>query len=192
MSEGHKFNSAHAARLNDPERLKTLPPEVLWRRLGPSEPRVIVDLGPGAGLITSAFARLAPESTIYAADISAEMLGYLAEHLDGDLVHRVVPILASETRVPLADGLADAVTMVALYHELADPAGTLSDAFRMLAPGGRLLIVDWVKERTESGPPYEHRVSGEQIRAAVTDAGFTHVECVLEPPGFTTVTASRP
>jgi ubiquinone/menaquinone biosynthesis C-methylase UbiE len=187
----HKFNPDHAARLLDPKRLETLRPDAMWAAADVAAPRVIVDIGAGAGLITTAFARLAPEATVYAADISEAMLGWLKEHLPEDVADRVVPVLGTETHVPLPDGIADLVTMVALYHELDDAPATLADVARLLGPGGRLLIVDWVKDEAVEGPPLAHRVSTEDILAAVTAAGFgvPRNHDVLE--GFSVVTATR-
>lgn len=187
-----KFNPAHAARLHDPERLKLFPPDVMWHALGDPEPRAILDVGAGTGLLTSAFARLAPSAVVYAADTSGDMLAFLRAHVPADVAERVVPVLSAEESVPLPDGAVDVVTMVALYHELEDPRAMLREVVRLLRPGGRLLIVDWKKQTTCEGPPLEHRVDGRDIVAAAEDAGFEDAAShdVLED--FSVITARRP
>jgi len=192
MEDDRKFDPARAERLNDPKRLELLVPEVMWSVAAVTAPHVIVDIGAGSGLVSVAFARLAPDATVYAADVSAEMLAYLVAHLPDDVRGRVFPILSEEARVPLGDGIADLVTMVTLYHELDDPAATLRDAHRLLAPDERLLVVDWTKEQTASGPPVAHRVTGVEIATAVAAAGFEDVEMHEVLRGFSVVTATRP
>jgi ubiquinone/menaquinone biosynthesis C-methylase UbiE len=192
MGDDRKFDPARAARLNDPTRLELLVPEIMWSAAAVAGPHVIVDIGAGSGLVSVAFARLAPDATVYAADVSAEMLAYLVAHLPDDVGGRVVPVLSEEAHVPLGDGIADLVTMVTLYHELNDPVATLRDAQRLLAPGGRLLVVDWAKEQTLSGPPMAHRVAGVEIAASLAAAGFGDVEMHEALRGFSVVTATRP
>jgi ubiquinone/menaquinone biosynthesis C-methylase UbiE len=187
-----KFDPARARRLDDPERLSLLSPETMWQAAGIESPRVIVDIGAGTGLITSAFARLAPEATVYAADISDEMLDWVRSHLAPDLSGRVVPIKSEETRVPLQDGAADLVTMVTVFHELSDAPATLREALRLLAKGGRLLVVDWAKEAAPRGPSLAARVDASEIVQQVAEAGLDQVESHDVLPGFSVITATRP
>jgi len=84
-------------------------------------------------------------------------------------------VLAEETRVPLPDGLANAVYMINLHHELMDPAATYADSFRLLKPGGRLLVVDWAARETPKGPPLISRASADELVEVIRVAGFTEV-----------------
>ena len=45
-------------------------------------------------------------------------------------------------RLPVADGELDAALLVLVLHYVPDPLRVLREARRVLAPGGRLLIVD--------------------------------------------------
>lgn len=101
----------------------------------PTAPRpgaVLVDLGCGAGL-------LAPHIT---------SKGYV--HLGVDLVssalyqaraHGVTVIRADVTRLPLRDGCADVVTAGELLEHVPDVPAVVSEACRILRPGG-LLVLD--------------------------------------------------
>ncbi len=44
------------------------------------------------------------------------------------------------TKVPLATSMADFVTMAAVLEHLDEPAAILSEAYRILKPGGKLLL----------------------------------------------------
>jgi 2-polyprenyl-6-hydroxyphenyl methylase/3-demethylubiquinone-9 3-methyltransferase len=92
---------------------------------------VLVDLGCGAGL-------LAPH---------VRELGY--RHVGVDLVtpsleqargHGVSPIRADVHAVPLSDGSADAVSAGEILEHVADPSTVVSEACRILRPGGTLVL----------------------------------------------------
>jgi ArsR family transcriptional regulator len=51
--------------------------------------------------------------------------------------------------LPLADRSADAVVMHQVLHFLSDPQRAVREAVRVLAPGGRLLIVDFAPHELE-------------------------------------------
>ena len=171
-----KFNMDKLERLNDPGRFESLPPDTFWPALGPLPPAAtIVEIGAGTGLFAAAFAERAPEATVYAADTAEAMLDWMRANRPEVTDGRVVPIKAEETYVPLADGVADAVYMINLHHELAHPEQSYAEAFRLLKPGGRVLVVDWAPRDTPKGPPPEVRVSMDALAALLHDAGFAEV-----------------
>ncbi|MHB1017790.1 MAG: class I SAM-dependent methyltransferase [Coriobacteriia bacterium] len=172
----HKFDIAKLEKLNDPARFESLPPDVFFPALGlPEGPSVIVEIGAGTGLFAEAFSARAGEATVYVTDIVEEALEWIRANRPGVAEGRIVPVLAEETRVPLPDGLADAVYMINLHHELMDPAATYADALRLLKPGGRLLVVDWAARETPKGPPLTSRASADALVEVIRVAGFTEV-----------------
>ncbi len=175
---GHRFDPARAERLNDPRRLEMLRPEAVWQAAGVPSPRAVVDVGAGTGLVTAAFARLAPDARFYAVDVSEDMLAFMRAHLPEDVAGRVTPVLGRGSAVPLPDEVADVVTMIGVYHEFDDTAAALSEARRLLADGGRLLVVDWKKGAHVPGfgPSEESRVAAEEIASGMRSAGFGDVE----------------
>jgi len=190
---GYKFDPAKMARLDDPDRLDQLRPDLMWEALGDPDPTVIVEVGAGTGLMAEAFARLAPAATVFAADTEPSMLDWIARVRAG-LVEagRIVPVLASETRVPVPDASADIVAMVNLHHELDDPAASYRDAARMLRPGGQLLVVDWAKRETPHGPPAEIRATAVEISAMLAGSGLVDVAAHEGLAEHSLITARKP
>ena len=102
--------------------------------LFPPAPRpgaLLVDLGCGAGL-------LAPH---------AARLGY--RHVGVDLVdtslriareHGMVPVRGDVQRLPLADGVADAVSAGEILEHVRDLRAAVAEACRVLRPGGTLAL----------------------------------------------------
>jgi ArsR family transcriptional regulator len=51
--------------------------------------------------------------------------------------------------VPLPDGAADVVVLHQVLHFLDDPVAALAEGARLLAPGGKLLVVDFAPHELE-------------------------------------------
>jgi len=171
-----KFDMAKLEKLNDPGRFESLPPDVFWHALGePVWAQAIVEIGAGTGLFAAEFAKRAPRAVVYAADTAQQMLDWMREHRPEVAEGRIVPVLATETRVPLSDGVADAVCMINLHHELAEPDASYAEAYRLLRADGRLLVVDWADRDTPKGPPRDVRVSCAALQAFLERAGFSDV-----------------
>ena len=171
-----KFNMEKLERLNDPGRFESLPPDVFRRAHGELPARAtLVEVGAGTGLFAAAFAERLPGATVYAADTADQMLEWMHTNRPEVAEGRVVTLKAEETHVPLGNGVADAVYMINLHHELARPAESYAEAFRLLKPGGRLLVVDWAPRDTPKGPPQEVRVSADDLASLLRDTGFVDV-----------------
>jgi len=192
-----KFDMAKLERLNDPGRFESMIPEVMWRALGQPTPDVIVEIGAGTGLFAERFSQFAPQVTVYAVDMAPEMIAWMTEHRSGVVAEegrlpRLVPLLSTETTVPLDDGVADLVIMLNVHHELADPAATYAEAYRLLRPAGQVLIVDWAARETPKGPPQAIRASVAALDEALAAEGFIGIESHAGLIWHSLLTASRP
>jgi SAM-dependent methyltransferase len=171
----HKFHPAHVERLRDPERRQFNDPEAVWAVIAAAPTGVLVDIGAGVGWFAIPFARKMPGGTVYACDLSAEMMAHLAAAIAAEGVPNVKPVRVAEVAVPLAAGVADVVFMANLHHELEHPAQSLAEARRLLKPGGRIAIIDWKPEPTPMGPPVAARVAPAAVKAQLEAAGFRGV-----------------
>lgn len=61
----------------------------------------------------------------------------------------------------IGDGAFGAVTLVFVLHHLAEPAAGLRAAWRVLRPGGRLLVAEMLPKGPEAGDPC-HRIGLER------------------------------
>jgi ubiquinone/menaquinone biosynthesis C-methylase UbiE len=175
MKESRKFDPKSIGKLNDPERFKRENPDLIWSELALSGPRVLVEIGAGTGFFAAPFARKLAPGTVYACDVQDEMVAWMKEHLPSDIRYSVIPMNMEETRVPLSDGIADLVYMVNLHHELDDRQAIMKEAYRLLKPGGTVMVIDWKKGETPEGPPLEIRMSEDEIIKDVEKAGFRNV-----------------
>ncbi|MGX6603738.1 class I SAM-dependent methyltransferase [Micromonosporaceae bacterium Da 78-11] len=99
--------------------------------LTPVAPDVLVDVACGTGLVTTRLRH--PARTVVGVDLSAGMIDKAAGRLPGTALR------ADATALPLASGTVDAVLMIWLLHLVPDPAPPISEAVRVLRPGGVLI-----------------------------------------------------
>jgi ArsR family transcriptional regulator len=98
----------------------------------------IADLGCGTGPTSEALAPLVER--VLAVDASESMLRAARRRLEPfDNVELRTGELEA---LPIADRSVDAATLVLVLHHVAEPPRVLSEAARILRPGGQLLIVD--------------------------------------------------
>lgn len=173
---GKKFDPKKIDKLNNPQRLKTQNPDVIWNILELTEVHTMVDIGAGTGFFAMPFADKAKKATLYACDTSEVMIDWMLENLPEDYKDRIIPLQSSENSIPLEHELADLVYMINLHHELDDPAAMLNESSRILKPGGRLLVIDWKVVETPGGPPLEIRIPSETIMKQFEEAGFANIK----------------
>ncbi len=172
--EDRKFNPEKLERLNNPTRLKQIPPESITSKILITDPKVIIDLGAGTGLFSRAFSEIYRGCLIYACDISPIMIDWMKENIGS--YPGIIPVLTEENTVPLDDAIADIIVMINLYHELEDHLKTLRECKRMMKNGGIIAISDWKKENMSNGPSYDIRVDINDVKKHMTTAGFRNIK----------------
>ena len=115
--------------------------------LGKGTFALLVDLGTGTGRILELFAPRAERALGF--DLNHDMLAYARMKLERAGLTQAQARHGDLFNVPLPDGVADAVVLHQVLHFLDDPAAALAEAARLLAPGGKLLVVDFAPHELE-------------------------------------------
>lgn len=106
-----------------------------------------LDLGTGTGRILSLFAGRAAQAI--GIDQSREMLGVARANLEAADLRQAQVRQGDIYALPFPNAAADFVTIHQVLHYLDDPGRALTEAARVLKPGGRLLIVDFAPHDLE-------------------------------------------
>jgi SAM-dependent methyltransferase len=136
---------------------------------------VVADLGCGTG---DAAERLAPVvAEVIAVDREEAMLDASRKRLEN--FDNIRFLRGDLMDLPLKPKTIDAAAMMLVLHHLSEPERALSEAARVLRPGGVLLVVDMVAHDRET---YRHTMGHEHLgfeearmRSMGGDAGFDRV-----------------
>lgn len=103
-----------------------------------------VDMGCGPGLMLEAWRERFAEASLHGVEIQPYMLSTAREvgERTNATVHEAD---LHSVQLPLSDGSVDAVLCAAVVHEMAEPIGLFREIRRLLAPTGRLMLMDWTR-----------------------------------------------
>jgi ubiquinone/menaquinone biosynthesis C-methylase UbiE len=117
---------------------------------------------------------------VFAVDNEPNLVAHLRERAERSGLANVVPVLASADDPRLPYAAVDLVLVVDTYHHLDDRLRYLRGLRRVLAPGGRVAIIDWQERPLPVGPPPEHKIARRQVVDEMTQAGWV----LAEEPAF--------
>jgi arsenite methyltransferase len=103
----------------------------------------VLDVGSGPGLLAQEMAAAVGGSgRVQGVDASASMLAIAGRRRRAPGAAPIALAEADATSLPFPDQSFDVVVSTQVYEYVADVAAALAEARRVLAPGGRLLILD--------------------------------------------------
>ena len=140
------------------------------------------DLGCGTGQVSAALAPFVGH--VVAVDASAAMLQAAKKRLHD---FENVDLRRGELEsLPIDDARLDAATMMLVLHHVTEPERALAEVARVLAPGGRLIIVDMLPHERESYRQQMGHIwlgfSEEHLRRILTGTRFEDIRIVALPP----------
>ncbi len=125
-----------------------------WRRFAVRQAQVregdtVADIACGTGDLTEAFAR-SPAKAVIGIDFTHEMLQLAEVKKDrrGEGVRsKITYIRGDAQQLPLADASCDVVSIAFGIRNVQEPHRALAEFFRVLKPGGRLIILEFDRPR---------------------------------------------
>ena len=169
----HRFALDRSHRLDAPEREAWQKPDAVVDALDLRIGDCVVEVGSGTGYFTSRIARATgAKGRVIAVDAQERMLDALRARCEKEELDNVDLFAAPGENTTIQADTANLVFLANVAHEFDDLAAALSEATRMLRRDGRVAVLDWVDEKTEVGPPLDHRLSETDLRLAADAAGL--------------------
>jgi demethylmenaquinone methyltransferase/2-methoxy-6-polyprenyl-1,4-benzoquinol methylase len=124
----------------------------LWKRFTISAAHVqpgqtILDIAGGTGDLTRAFAtKVGPAGRVILADINAEMLNQGRDRLtDAGIINNISFVQANAEQLPFPNNSFDLITIAFGLRNVTDKQAALASMYRVLKPGGKLLVLEFSK-----------------------------------------------
>lgn len=172
-----------AGWLERDERATEERPDLLIDALSLRPGMTVADIGAGTGYFSWRIARqIGPTGRVLAVDVQPEMLVLLDREMGKRKVTNVRSVLGTTTDPNLPAGRVDLAVMVDVYHEFDHPREMLAAIARSLAPGGRIVFVEYRGEDPAVPIKVMHKMSVAQIRREAEAAGLVWRETIETLP----------
>jgi SAM-dependent methyltransferase len=139
---------------------------------------VVADIGSGTGYFAVRLARAVPKGKVYGADVEPDMVKFLNDRAARENLANLSSHAAGDNG-PNLPAQVDLALVVDTYHHIPRRSRYFEQLKAALRPGGRIAIIDFRLD-SPTGPPVEHRIPPEQVKAEMERAGYR----LAEQPDF--------
>jgi ubiquinone/menaquinone biosynthesis C-methylase UbiE len=154
----------------------------------------IVDLGTGPGILSIELHKLVPQAKIIGVDLSSEMLEIARRNAEEAGMSNYETRLGRAEELPIESNSVNLVVTQSSFHEWEDSQKGLSEIFRVLKPGGSLILKDYNRDwlsgwrrslfrflLTVVGESYEDHVemfkfAFDEVADLLKEAGFDEIK----------------
>ncbi len=172
-----------------------LNPQELLSHLQIREGMTIADFGSGSGEITIIMAQAAgPEGRVTALDVLPRALDDVktrAKVANLETIDAVRANLETPGGSTLSDSSQDIVFLGNILWQSPKRPAVITEAVRVLKPGGRMVAVEWQSDGTV-GPPSHHRIGQKHLEKLLQDAGLAKIASFGAGAFHYGVTAQKP
>jgi len=160
----------------DPNRGTWQNPDLIIRKMGPLNDRIVADIGSGTGYFTIPIARLARR--VIAIDIEQRYLDYIEDYkleLPVEEADRIETRLTVANEANLHTDEVDVVLMVNVFYYLTNRPEYMKIVRDALRKEGMLVLVDFKPGDLPVGPA-DNKVPTAQVVSILQKAGFEKID----------------
>lgn len=161
-------------RFESPERDAYQKPAVVLDYLGDLEGKKIMDIGAGSGYFSVKLAE--KDAQVIAADVSDDFQKALKKRIEANNLENIELRKIPYDSPNLSAGEVDMVLIVNTYHHIENRSAYFAKVKEGIKSDGELVIIDFFKKELPVGPPVNHKVALETVKAELKEAGYTNLE----------------
>jgi len=137
----------------------------------------VADIGCHEGFLSVRLSKRVGESgAVYAVDVREDRLEDLKENLEDRNIKNVEVVLGQYDNPKLPIETLDAVIVMDTYHEIDDNMKVLGHIYASLKPGGRILLLEKLKDHAKGKSRVEqvdsHTLASKYVKKELQHAGF--------------------
>lgn len=136
---------------------------------------IVADFGCGNGFYPVAAGHIVGENgLVYAVDVKPESLEATASAARNEGLSNVYTLRhdLEHPGVEIKDNSCDVVILAGILHLSKLQKNILRETYRVLKTGGRVMVIEWKKEKLPFGPSIETRVSENEMSDLLARSGF--------------------
>ena len=173
----HHFDVNNKKKLDSPKRRDMLPTRTVLNKIGLKEETKFADIGCGIGYFSIPAADLiGPKGIVYALDVSEEMIEELDKKIEENGIENIRTVITDKYNFKLKDNSVSYAFICTVLHEIEDGIAFIDETKRILALGGKIAVVEWIRAESDWGPPVDHRLDSSDVKTILSDAGFKEIE----------------
>lgn len=150
--------------------------------LGLQEGSVVVDLGAGSGFYSLAAANMVGKGgKVYSIDVQQDLLARIKNTAHAQGIHNIEVIHGDIEKIGgtrLREHSADAALLCNVFFQVEKKEECLQEIIRILKPGGRILVVDWMDSFGGMGPQPSQVIEEQEARTLLEKEGFVYVSAL--------------
>ena len=154
-----------------PDRDKKLQVDRVMNILGIGPGKIVADIGAGSGWFTERAARrVGRGGRVFSEDINPDAIEHIADRMKKEDIENVRAILGSADDPRLPADAIDAVMLLKVYHEIAQPVAFMKTVRKTLHPGAKVGIID------RNGNGADHGLNRDIVEREMDEAGYRLAE----------------
>jgi ubiquinone/menaquinone biosynthesis C-methylase UbiE len=136
---------------------------------------IVADFGCGNGFYPVAAAKIVGENgTVYAVDVKQESLEATMSAAKQEGVSNIYSI-RHDMELPgvdIKENSCDSVILSGILHLSKLQKNVLKETYRVLKTGGKVIVIEWKKEKLPFGPNIDNRIAPNELNDLMSKSGF--------------------